>query len=148
MLTSFAACAGEPALEPPDGGGEGAFLPADVSSWQEVRACRRSADHDLLYVRILANPEAAPTYLARDRPFVEGAIVAKVQYFDPGCSEVRGYTAMRRVAAGQLPAQGDWDYQQLSVTREIEAADLERCVSCHAACGQPPDGFDGTCAAP
>ena len=46
------------------------LFPADyLASYTEVRDCRKSADHDLHNIRILADPVALASYQNRDAPF-------------------------------------------------------------------------------
>lgn len=130
-----------------------------ASTFQQVRPCRRSIDHDLVYVTIHADAKAKPSYELRDKPFPEGATVLKVEYDDDACTELRGYTVMQRRAPGYDPGGGDWHWQKADATRTVTIdgksssppADpptkVDRCVKCHEACGQAPDGFDWTCSA-
>ena len=41
-----------------------------------------------------------------------------------------------------------WTFQRVNPDRTVESEDDSRCIGCHAECGVPPDGFDGTCAVP
>ncbi|MBM4357352.1 MAG: hypothetical protein FJ096_04505 [Deltaproteobacteria bacterium] len=130
-----------------------------ASTYTQVRPCRRSIDHDLGYVTIHADAKATSSYEKRDAPFPEGSTILKVEYDDEECTELRGYTVMQRRAKGYDPAGGDWHWQKADVNRVVTidgkssspAADpptkVDRCVKCHEACGQAPDGFDGTCSA-
>lgn len=129
---------------PPD-----AVFAADWESvYEEVRDCRRSADHDLRYVRIFVDDVARASYVDRDTPFPDGSVVFKAEYTDPACGGLESLTAMRR-EAGLDPDRGDWHWQRASADGVVERdGRLEDCLTCHAACGVPPDGFDGTCAAP
>jgi hypothetical protein len=114
-----------------------------ASTFSEVRSCRRSIDHDLRFVRVLANPGAMNAYQGRSVPFEPGAIVVKEEYdgADSVChGPVQGWTVMRRDQTG-------WGFQRLTSARQVSPAD-PRCASCHAACGVPPDGYEGTCASP
>jgi hypothetical protein len=120
-------------------------FPADyASSYAEVRDCRTSADHDLHKIRILADPAAMASYVSRGAPFPDGAIVLKEEYdfADPTCAgPIVQWTVMRRIDA-------DWRWQRVDLGRAVISEDEPRCIGCHAQCGQPPDGFDGTCAVP
>jgi hypothetical protein len=128
------------------------LLPADYAShFVEVRDCRRSADHDLNFVRILADADAAAVYQARTGTFPEGSIVVKEEhdFADDTCAgPIVGWTVMVAVAAGSAPGKLDWQWQRLDETRRDQTEDERRCISCHTSCGQPPDGFLGTCAHP
>lgn len=118
-------------------------FPADyASSFVETRDCRRSPDHDLAFIRVLASPGAAEVYSTRVGTFDEGAVVLKEEFSDPECADLLGWTAMRRESGG-------WRWQEVDRDRTVvEDGAVERCASCHAACGLAPLGFEGTCAEP
>lgn len=118
------------------------------AGYQQLRDCRRSADHDLSYIRVLADAQAIPPYVNRDVPFPAGAVILKIEYADPPCTDLVGYTAMRR-DVGIDPAGGDWHWQRANRAGTVtEDGIIERCKGCHTSCGVPPDGHDGTCAVP
>ncbi|MDQ3036214.1 MAG: hypothetical protein M3Y87_27685 [Myxococcota bacterium] len=129
--------AGCPAPEPAE-----PVFPADYSaSYLEVRDCRRSPEHELAYIRILASPDAATTYATREGSFGDGAVVVKEEYSDASCSDALGWTAMRREG-------GAWRWQEVAPDRVVmEDGAIERCVTCHARCVAPL-GFENTCAEP
>lgn len=132
-----------------DGGPE-PFFPADTSAFVEVRGCRRSADHDLGYIRVLADPAALVPYRDRAAPFPAGAVVLKVEYdfADGTCAgPIRNFTAMRRDAVDD-PQRLGWSWQRVDADRAVESEDDGRCIGCHAQCGVAPDGYLGTCAVP
>jgi hypothetical protein len=139
LLLSAAACSGAEPVVPE----------TYASTYLEVRDCRRSADHDLEYIRVLADPAAAGTYEQRDAPFAEGAVVVKEQYRNEDCTDLVRLTAMRKEAAGFDPTTGDWQWQELAPDFTVnEEADPQRCISCHTLCGVAPGGHDFTCAEP
>lgn len=118
------------------------------ATYTEVRDCRRSGDHDLNYVRILADAAALDPYQKRDVPFPDGAVILKVEFADPECTDTFGFTAMRR-EAGFDAANGNWHWQRLDAQEVVtEDGALQRCIGCHTSCGVPPDGHDYTCAVP
>jgi hypothetical protein len=129
---------------------EAPLFPEDATStYREVRDCRRSGDHDLNHVRIVVNDIAHDVYRDRNGPFPEGSLIVKVEYADPECTDVVGFTSMRRDPAGTSPGAGDWRWQRLDANRKVlRSGEPAECVSCHASCGVPPDGHDWTCAAP
>ena len=112
-----------------------------AASYLEVRDCRRSPDHDLAYIRVLASPDAADAYTARTTSFPEGAIVLKEEHADPDCTDLVRVSAMLR-------EEGDWRWQQVDADGTVLEIERERCAGCHAACGVPPGGHEGTCAEP
>jgi hypothetical protein len=131
------------------GCGDDPVFPADYSSsFVEVRNCRSSSDHEFHRVRVLADPAALPVYQARDVPFPLDAIVLKEEYGfgDDTCSgPIVQWTVMQQVAGS---ANGGWKWQRVDVDRGVVSEDDHRCVNCHANCGVPPEGYDGTCAVP
>jgi hypothetical protein len=134
FVALLAGCPPEPA-EP--------MFPADYeASYVEVRDCRRSPEHELAFIRILASPEAASTYQTRTGTFAEGAVVLKEEYVDDACTDLLGWTAMRREG-------GDWRWQEVASDRVVvEDGAIERCATCHARCVAPDLGFEETCAEP
>ena len=124
-------------------------FPADyVASYTEVRDCRKSADHDLHNIRVLADPIALSSYQNRDAPFPFDSTVLKEEYdfADDACAGLLlEWTVMRRIASQD---NGGWHWQRVDAGRSLITDDDALCVGCHAGCGKPPDGFDGTCAVP
>jgi hypothetical protein len=132
-----------------DSQGEPLF-PADVEvSYSEVRDCRRSADHDLNHVRIVVNDVALGPYMERDRLFPQGASIVKLEYADPECTDLVGFTSMVRDALATDRGPGDWVWQRVDADRRVERSGaLTDCILCHQSCGVPPEGHDWTCAVP
>lgn len=84
-------------------------------------------------------------YTTRAAPFPDGAVIVKQEHADDTCTDVIGWTAMRR-EAGFDPENGDWHWQNVELDRSVsEDGRVQRCQSCHAGCGIAPDGHDGTC---
>lgn len=124
------------------------MFPEDyAATYQEVRDCRRSADHDLNYIRVLAGPAALGPYQDRDAPFPVGAVVLKEEFADDQCQDLTGFTVMRKEEAGYAPDSGDWSWQKVSADQEVLPHDEQRCTSCHQACNAGT-GYDFTCAEP
>jgi hypothetical protein len=141
-LLALGSIAGCPTPPPATSDAGTAFFPADYETrYAEVRDCRRSPDHDLSYIRVLASPDAEGTYTTRTGDFAEGAILVKPEYADDLCTDLLGITAMRRTA-------GSWEFQETDTMGRVVSTDTLRCIGCHASCGVPPDGFMGTCALP
>lgn len=148
VLLLAAACGGTE-----EGDGLEPFFPDDYAeTYQEVRDCRQSGDHDLNRIRILADPDSVATY--RDRTggaFSVGAIVLKEEYGfdDPDCSgEIKQWTVMQRIPDGTNSVALDWDWQKVDGTGRVVEENTPLCYGCHTGCGFAPDGFDGTCALP
>ncbi|HWO21015.1 MAG TPA: cytochrome P460 family protein [Kofleriaceae bacterium] len=154
LAASLAACGGgdggdDAAIDAP---GPAPLFPADyAATYQQVRACRNSLDHDLHRIRVLAAPEALASYMGRTTPFPAGAIVLKEEYGgnDATCAgPIVSFTVMQKLAAGSSAATLDWQWQEVSGDRRTVNEDNRSCVGCHTSCGKPPEGFDGTCTVP
>ena len=145
LLASACSPANEPSESVP------AFPKEYASSYQEVRACRQSSEHDLNRIRVLADPAALEAYQKRDRPFPEGSVVLKEEYetSDPDCSgPITKWTVMQRLATGSSPSTLDWRWEEVDVQHRVIGRDTPRCFGCHADCTPEMGGFDGTCTAP
>jgi hypothetical protein len=125
------------------------LFPEDyAATYVEVRDCRRSADHDLSYIRILADPLAREPYETREDPFPEGAVVLKEEYdiADAACDgQIMGWSVMQHLAP-EADADLGWQWQHVAATREVDSENLPRCIGCHATCTDV--GYEGTCAEP
>lgn len=129
---------------PPVPGGDAGppVFPSDwATRYAEVRDCRRSPDHDLSYIRVLASPDAETIYTTRAGEFPDGAVLVKPEYADDLCTDLMGITAMRRTA-------GSWEFQETDAMGRVVSTETLRCIGCHSSCGVPPDGYMGTCALP
>lgn len=125
------------------------FPPDYAASYQEVRNCRRSSDHDLLYVRVRVNDVALGPYQNRDAPFPEGSIIVKEEHIDEECSDLERWTAMKREPAGYAPEAGDWHWQRVKKDGTVDLdGKVQTCAGCHSSCQTPPDSHDWTCAVP
>ena len=104
-------------------------FPADYTdSYVEVRNCRKSADHELEQVRVLADPDAIGPYRDRAGAFPEGAIVLKEQYdaSDTTCSgPIAQWTVMQK--NNEASARGEWAFAQGAG----EAGSAQRSRGCH-----------------
>lgn len=146
LLPLLLACGTDPPTEE-------AFFPADyAATYQEVRNCRNSIDHDLMRIRIVASPSAMQPYAMRNAPFPTGAILLKEQFEgdDFNCEgPIVSITAMQKLDEGTDPASLDWAWQKTSPSFEVDAElDTQlRCANCHAT-GCAQEGYLGTCASP
>jgi hypothetical protein len=144
-LVAAASCGGDDGAAP-------AMISADyVDTFTEVRDCRRSIDHDLEFVRILADADALAPYRDRDAAFPVGSIIVKEQYLDndDDCSgEIVRYTAMRKLEDGADPDFLDWEWEGVDLDfGVVEDEDPIGCASCHESC-EEPEGYLNTCSAP
>jgi hypothetical protein len=77
--------------------------------------------------------------------------VLKEQY-DAGDTACAGpiveFTVMQKQGVGASPEELDWTWQKVSPDHRTLTTEITRCVGCHTACGQPPEGHDGTCTVP
>ena len=65
-LLALAACGGGSDASPD-------FPEAYRDTYQQVRGCRKSSDHDLNNIRVVTNPTAFIAYTNRNAPFPEGS---------------------------------------------------------------------------
>lgn len=132
MLAALVACGA--ADEPED------WLPGDFPArFVEVRSCRSSSEH-FPRIRIHAPADAAGPYDRGPYPFAPGTLIVKEEFSDGACSDLTGYTLMRKQTAGWDPRGGDWAYQRLDARGRVVKSEAgrdgtKRCVSCHALCG-------------
>jgi hypothetical protein len=142
---SMGAGCGEESAGPPP------LLPEDYQdSYVEVRDCRRSGDHDLNLIRVMADPLAREAYEERMSSFPEGAMLVKEEYefSDADCTgPIKQWTVMVRQPEGAASDMLGWDWQRIDLARRVIEGP-SRCVGCHSGCGEPPDGYEGTCAVP
>lgn len=136
-----------------DDDGPAPDFPADyAATYVEVRDCRSSGDHDLNYVRMLADPAALAPYQNRDAPFPVGSVVLKEEFdfTDTTCAgPIKQWTVMTRLADGTAPTALDWRWQRVDADRNVVGVDTPRCYGCHTGCGVPSEGgYEGTCAHP
>lgn len=142
-----AACSGQqPAQAGPD-----PVFPADyAASYTLVRDCRKSGDHELDFIRVLADADALGPYQDRSTPFPDGAVVLKEQYdvSDATCSgPIVKWTVMQKDAA--QAARLGWDWQSVDAKRRVLTSNDSACFGCHEGCtGAPAVGYDHTCTEP
>lgn len=138
-LSTFAGCAS-------DWDSKSVFLAGYESSYTKLHDCRVSAHPKAKYVTTWLSPDGKATWDAYAAlpagatgtvDFPEGTVVVKAQYDDAKCATVTGYTAMKKLAAGTDPTNGDWQWQ--SVDGDGQCADngncdlKAACSGCHQA---------------
>ena len=139
------------ACRPDDDGVEPVFPEDYAATYQEVRGCRFSLEHDLIVVRVLASPDALAPYTGRTQPFPTGAILLKEQYAesDTTCAgPIVDFTVMEKLDVGSSPATLDWTWQKVRPDHQTVNTDIKACTQCHTSCGKAPYGYDGTCTMP
>lgn len=128
-----------------------AFPANYAATYQQVRDCRKSGDHDLNFIRVLAAPDGLGPYMDRVTPFADGAILIKEEFDigDSTCSDaiVQWTVMVKDAAATEL---NGWRWQRVNTEREVVESDTSRCFGCHEACdGVAPNiGYDYTCTEP
>lgn len=131
-----------------DAPGEEPFFDIEevITSWPEVRNCRFSIEHDGMNIIVHASPGAETAYTEGTYPLPEGTILVKAEYGDSFCEELVELTAMRKLAPGTAPADGDWEWQHVDASGKVlGSGSLTRCVMCHQGC---TNGRDLTCTDP
>lgn len=119
----------------------------DISTWTEVRDCRGSHEHELRFIRVFANALALENYDIWDKPYLVGSTLVKLEYYDEGCQELVGYTAMEKLEEGKNPPGYDWWWQKLDENKRVTAEGAPfNCIDCHRFHCEPPYGYDLTCA--
>jgi hypothetical protein len=135
--------------DPPDEPAPEPLVPADFAdTYRLVRECRSSIDHELVNIEVLVNPGAEAAYVDGVYPFAPGTTLVKREFADAACSQLVGYTAMRRLEDGAAPEHGDWAWQRLDADLaviELEPMAIAQCVACHTSC---TEGRDLACTDP
>jgi hypothetical protein len=148
LLVAVAAC-GDDGTTMPDA--ELSLVPADYSSFTEVRDCRSSADHLLMKIRVLADPTILDAYVNRNAPFPTGGILLKEERdsADTTCSgPIESWSIGVKLPDGSSPSTLDFQWQRVRVSdNKVVTEDVSRCINCHANC-VAPDFYGYTCADP
>lgn len=121
------------------------FDVATVKTWPEVRNCRFSIEHDGVQITVHASPGNETAYTEGNYPLPEGTVIVKADHDDNDCAVPIGFTAMRKLAAGTAPDNGDWEWQRVDADGNVLESDAPRCISCHRDC---TEGRDFTCTDP
>ena len=154
LVALLAACSDDSSMDGPidappiDARPEPGFPVDYAATYQEVRNCRKSADHDLDWIRVLADPVARLPYATRDTDVPDGGVLLKEEYeFDDDvcAGPVIGWTVM--IKDSSKTDRLGWSWQKVDLDRNITELDADRCVNCHDGC-VAPDGWDFTCAIP
>lgn len=127
------------------GCGPGPLFPDDYAkTYVNAYDCRFSTEHPLKYVRILVAPAAAEAYRSSSGSFAAGTVVVKEEYVDAGCTELDGFTVMRKEPAGTAIEGLGWSWQSLDAERRERPGGVASCIACHRSC---EFSFDATCLA-
>ena len=121
-------------------------LPGDYrTAFVPVRRCGPAVEHGLISVVVRVRAEQATLYDNGPFPYPAGSLVVKEEYRDSQCTDLTGYTVMRKEAAGYFPAGGDWQWFTLdSYGTVLKDGKQPSCSTCHATlCG--PKNRDLTC---
>jgi hypothetical protein len=126
--------------------GADAYFPSNFrTSYDRVRDCRLSIEHDLVHIVVYADPDSSARYLGEDYPFEPGTVVVKEEFSDDNCSDRNGFTVMRKAEPGEHEDTLGWEWQRLDSNRNLVTANIAECVSCHTDCGVDRDA---TCTLP
>lgn len=138
-LSAFAGCTS-------DWDSKAVFLPGYESSYIKLHDCRKSAHPKAKYVTTWLSPDGQSTWDAYAAlpagatgtvDFPEGTVVVKAQFDDAKCATVIGYTAMKKLAAGTDPTNGDWQWQSVDGDGQCDDHDncdlKAECSGCHKA---------------
>ena len=141
---ALSACGTDPSQKP-------LFPPDYATSYQQVRTCQSSLEHNLMNVKVFASPEAVTPYTGRAAPYPTGAILLKEEYDrnDTSCAgAVVFVTAIERLDTGSSAKTIDWHWQKVDAAGKVLSDNDMACIACHTDCGQPPMGYEGTCSMP
>lgn len=110
------------------------------TAWPEVRDCRLSIEHDAVNITVYTDPASESAYVDGVYPFAEGTIIVKAEHDDSACTELLGFTAMRKLAPGAAPEVGDWEWQRMDAEGNVyESGSIMRCAVCHQSCAEQSD---------
>jgi hypothetical protein len=141
LVGVLAGCSGKEAPAP----GSDAFFPSNFrASYDRVRDCRLSVEHDLMHIVIYADPQSSDRYSNEEYPFEAGAVIVKEEFDDDECSDRSGFTVMRKGEAGEHEDTLGWEWQRLDADRNLVTANIAQCTACHSDCADR----DYTCALP
>jgi hypothetical protein len=125
-------------------------LPSDYrTAFVQVSNCANSVDHGFVDVIVRVRSEDADRYRSGPYPFAQGSLVVKEQYSGQGCTELTGYTVMRKEAPGYFPAGGDWQWFTLDTFGAVlKDGRSPACANCHATTPSCAPAHDYTCPGP
>jgi hypothetical protein len=143
FLCAVSACSEEKNSDPTPG--SDAFFPSNFrTSYDRVRDCRLSIEHDLVHIVVYSDPDSTDRYLNEDYPFQSGAVIVKEEFADEECSERSGFTVMRKAESGEHEDTLGWEWQSLDANRDLVPSNVAQCTACHSDC----DARDYTCTLP
>jgi hypothetical protein len=109
-------------------------LPSDYrTAFVPVRPCGPVNEHGLISVVVRVRNEQSSVYDNGPYPYPEGSLIVKEEYRDDQCTDLSGYTAMRKEAPGYFPAGGDWQWFRLDPYGVIlQDGKQPACSQCHS----------------
>ena len=121
-----------------------AYFPETFASdYALITNCDKSGSHGGKYVKTYVTKDAEAAWKAKSYPFAESVVFVKVMHSDSKCSDISGYSAMKKIAAGSGGAAGDWDWQSLDADGQVTAeGQVAGCTGCHA--GYEANDYVGT----
>ena len=114
---------------------DAAFFPKTYASdYALITNCEKSSSHGGKYAKTFVTKDAEAPWKAKTYPFAESVVFVKVLHSDSKCSDVSGYSAMKKLAAGAGGAAGDWSWQSLDADGQVTGeGQLGGCTGCHKA---------------
>ncbi|MEN9578106.1 MAG: hypothetical protein RJA70_1115 [Pseudomonadota bacterium] len=128
------------------------------AEFEEVVPCKKSHEHDLRHVRIVADERSADIFKrcvtqagagrCVEEAFPKDSLFVKYEYEHAGCkdNDLVSYTATLKLEPGSYEAGRDWHWQRASRSLEVEADGApDVCLRCHINHCDEPHGFDLRC---
>jgi hypothetical protein len=125
-------------------------LPSDYrTAFVQVQNCGNSVDHNFMDVVVRVRSGDVDRYRSGPYPFPKGSLVVKEEYRGQGCTDLSGYTVMRKEDSGYFPAGGDWQWFTLdSGGTVLKNGKVPACSNCHATSTSCGPAHDLTCPGP
>ncbi len=121
-----------------------AYFPKTYASdYTLITNCEKSGSHGGKYVKTYVTKDAETAWKTKVYPFSEATVFVKVMHNDSKCSDISGYSAMQKIAAGSGGAAGDWSWQSLDADGQVtQQGQVAGCTGCHA--GYKSNDYVGT----
>ena len=105
-----------------------------ASELAQIQDCLMSGSHNEKYVRVYISKSAESAWRSGADDLPEGTVFLKVMHDDSACMKRHVYRARKKGAKGSAPTVGDWQWQQLNATGQLEEKQTAaECASCHNA---------------
>ena len=98
-----------------------------------IADCDKSGSHGGKYVKTYVTKSSEAAWKSKTYPFAESTVFVKVMHSDSKCSDIAGYSSMKKLAAGSGGEAGDWDWQSLDADGQVTAqGQVASCTGCHS----------------